>query len=81
MNVTIIKCETPDILYYNTVRHECTCGQFLQDIKDEVKRYLLGHKDAKQIDIFWHLDEYLDEKYGACYWQMVSIETLVQFIQ
>ena len=77
MEVTIIEYLTPDLTYKNAVCHKCTCGEFLKDMHEEIERYLKEHKHAKQVDIFWHLDDYCDEKYGACHWQIVSTLSLL----
>lgn len=77
MRATIIAYNTPELLYRNTVCHECTCGEFLQDIKAETKRYLKEQGLVSDVDVYWHLDEYCEKKYGACHWQMVSVRSLL----
>ena len=77
MEVTIIKLLTQDVLYSNAVCHKCTCGEFLQDIREETHIYLAGKKQAHPIDLFWHLDGYCEKKYGASYWHQISINALM----
>ena len=77
MRVTTIKMVTPDLLYLNTVVHECSFGEFMQDLKEEVKIYLTGHEKASYVDVFWHLDEYCNQKYGLCHWQKVDMRFLM----
>ncbi len=77
MHVTTIKYVTPDMIWLNTVGHDCLCGEFMVDIMGEARKFKAEHKDAKQVDVFWHLDEYCERKYGTCHSQQVSIETLL----
>lgn len=77
MQVTIISYDTPELLYRNAVCHKCTCGEFLEDVKAETKRYLKEQGQISEVDLFWHLDDYCKEKYGACHWQTVSTRSLL----
>ena len=79
MNTTTIQMETPELLWVNVVGHDCTCGEFLQNIREEVKRYLLHNPKASNVDVFWHLDEYCDDHIGyePCHWQKVTVGRLI----
>ena len=79
MRVTIIQCSTPELLYLNTVAHKCTCGEFRRDIAEEVITFLkqTGNEEATKVDIYWHLDDYCEKKYGLCHWQKVNVETIL----
>lgn len=79
MNVTMIKVVSPDLLYINTVVHECTFCEFMEDLSEEVKRFLSHAEEKKycQIDIFWHICEYCDQKYGPCHWQQMDLRVLL----
>lgn len=77
MRVTLIRLVTPEVLLSNAVSHECTLGEFLQDIHDETRRYARDNPNAKSVDVFWHLDEYCAKKYGDCHWQIVAIDSLL----
>ena len=77
MQVTIIRCNTLDVLYCSVVPHECTLGEFLQDIREETKKYVKLHQPVTEIDLFWHLDDYCDKKYGVCHWQLVGTDAIL----
>lgn len=80
MYVTTIRHETPDLIFLNTICHECTCGEFLQDIREEVRKYKKEHEQVSQVDLYWHLDSYCDGKYGPCHWQLVHIRSLLSLV-
>jgi len=77
VNATVISCEAEDIIYRSIVAHECTLGEFLYDLRDKTRRYLKLHKKSSGVDLFWHLDDYCNEKYGTCPWQGASIVSLL----
>ena len=79
MRVTTLKIVTPDLIYVLTVAHECNFGEFMQDLREEVKTYLRQEENEKAspIDIFWHLDEYCNQKYGPCQQQKVDLRALL----
>lgn len=75
-HATVIRYTSPDADYSNLVHHKCTCGEFLQDIKREAREYSeMGY--TSKMDLFWHLDKYCEETYGACHWQIVRINSLL----
>lgn len=76
LNVTIIKYIATDAEYTNAVAHQCTCGEFLKDIRREIEEFTKD-KPVSKIDIFWHLDGYCEKKYGPCYWQVLTIDSLM----
>ncbi len=77
MRVTTISYDTPELLYRNAVCHECTCGEFLKDMEEETKRYVKKQGLVNQVDLFWHLDEYCEKKYGPCHWQTISTRSIL----
>jgi len=81
-NGTVIKLVTPDAEYRNLVAHQCSCGEFLKDIRREIVEFMKGKaeselKSVSKTDVFWHLSEYCDKKYGPCHWQQLSIDSLL----
>jgi len=88
MEATMIVHRTSDMLYQNLVLHECSCGEFLLDIAKECREFGMRRDNTKEcgvvtrgiskVDLFWHLDEYCEKKYGPCYWQLVTITSLVE---
>lgn len=76
MNATVIKHVTPDAEYRNLVVHQCSCTEFVMDILREIEEFTKD-KHVGKIDIFWHLGEYCDKKYGRCPWQTVTVGTLM----
>jgi hypothetical protein len=76
--VTVIKVATRDVVYTNLVYHDCPCGEFFRDIQREAREFNTSKKgEASRLDVFWHLDEYCEKKYGPCYWQIVTIDSLL----
>ena len=76
MNSTIILHRTEDAEYRNLVaHHQCSLAEFLKDIQREIDEFIKD-KQVNQIDIFWHLGEYCDKKYGRCQWQIVTLDSL-----
>lgn len=80
MNSTNIQVVTPETKYINAVAHECTLGEFANDMRDEAKKYRgqQPNKKASYIDLFWHLGEYCDGKYGKCFHQTLDVEFMFQ---
>lgn len=72
MNATHIVLTNNNRTLANVVAHECSCGEFATDIDREVGRFI-GKGKCSLIDIFWHLDEYCEKKYGSCHWQEIDI--------
>jgi|GEM_PF-4575813 len=80
MRATLITQQTRDDVFLNVVAHCCSCGEFLRDIQREADKFReerCQNKPLSKIDIFWHLNEYCEKKYGPCHWQRVSIEAIV----
>ena len=76
MNSTIIKHTTADAEYRNLVVHQCSFAEFLKDIRREIDEFTKD-KQVSKMDIFWHLDEYCDKKYGRCQWEIITIASLM----
>jgi hypothetical protein len=76
MYATVIIARTRDAEYRNLVIHECSLGEFINDLQREIREFTKDKKVSK-IDIFWHVDEYCTQKYGRCPWQMVTIDSLL----
>ena len=76
MYVTTIKAETRDLIYINTIIHECTLGEFLKILKEEVSSYCTMNPGATTVDIFWYLNKYCGQHYEDSPWQIVRVESL-----
>ena len=80
--VTFIKHITPDVVYLNAVTHDCTIGEFLTDLQNTVLEYLnTNDGNVSASDLFWYINKYCDEKYGQCYWQQVSLQTVIKNVK
>lgn len=76
MNAIRIILIDNDNSFANLVAHECSCGEFLEDIRREIGEFTKKGK-CSALDIFWHLDDYCREKYGPCHWQDINIRNLI----
>jgi len=76
--VTVLSVRTSSTLYQNAVIHGCSFHEFLQDMNAEIKKFLKEGNDSSvnAIDVFWHLSEHCDRKYGRCHWESLSMDDL-----
>jgi len=74
-HVTVIKCRTPGADYTNLVFHKCSLGEFQKDIQEEIRKSFPERRKISKMDVFWHLNEYCNKKYGECHWQILNVDS------
>jgi len=79
MNATILRCNDSSVHYINLIIHECNMFEFKEDLRKEIRRFIKEKEDKEQVgtmDVFWHLDDYCEKKYGVLHWQTIEMDEL-----
>jgi len=75
--VTVLTARTSSTLYQGVVAHDCSFHEFRLDLTQAILGFLKSSSShINGLDVFWHLREHCDEKYGSCRWEVLTMDDL-----